>query len=290
MKILLRDRKSFLAIFGLYFFILIVMSSCVEANVLPFDRAQVLKELGYPTDTIEQIIEAMKSGNYAVRFLALELFTEKKGREAIPRLKEALNDQRMEVRWRAAHLLGTLGDKSGLDQMRRDLKEFAPDDGVPVKHDPNIADPNEIKEEEGRRNLRLYYALNAAKVLAELGDRQGYKLAERMALNGTWAAQRQEAIYALVEIAKTDPKILAKEKMNPIFVLCSMADSEKEQAVFSMLISSVQQLPDDIAISVLEKAVQSPHQSEKMRNVANFILNKVKGKKKAAEIKSKDSN
>jgi len=282
--------KSLLIVLGLLFMIFMFMCPIIRGKVNPYDLERALEEEGYRYDTTENIIEATKSKSYFVRCVALELITQRIEQKAIPILKKFLNDERPEVRCDAAHLLLTLGDKSGLERMRQDLKDFAPDDGAPVIHDPNIVDPNEIKEQEGKRNLRLYYALNAAKVLAELGDRRGYKLAERMALNGTWAAQRQEAIYVLVEIAKTDSKILSKEKMNPTFVLCSMADSEKEQAVFSMLISSVQQLPDDIAISVLEKAVQSPHQSEKMRNVANFILNKVKGKKKAAEIKSKDSN
>jgi len=169
--------KDFLTICGLCSLLLTFVYSNVEADVEPLDRAGVLQELGYPTDTTEQIIEATRNESYPVRFLALELLAERIEKEAIPTLKGALDDARMEVRWRAAHLLGTLGDNSGLEQMQQDLKEFAPNNGAPVPPDPNVIDPNEIKEREDKRNLRLYYGLHAAKVLAELGDRRGYELA-----------------------------------------------------------------------------------------------------------------
>ena len=164
------------------------------------------------------------------------------GTKAIPTLKEALDDQRMEVRWRAAHLLGTLDDKSGLERMRQDLMEFAPNNGAPVPLDPNVTDPNEIKKREDKRNLRLSYALDAATVLAELGDRRGYELAVRMAFEGAWVVQRQKAVQVLVEIAKGDEKILAAEGKDPVIFLCIVAEFEKNRGVFRKLDACVKSL------------------------------------------------
>jgi len=283
-------QKYLLTIYGLYFFIFAFMASSVTGKILSFDRARQLQEKGYSTDTPEQIIEATKSESYYTRYIALELLTQRIGKEAIPTLKESLNDPKIQVRWRAAHWLGTLGDKSGLERMRQDLRELAPNNGAPVPMDPNVTDPNEVKKREGKRNLRLSYALGVARVLAELGDRQGYTLAARMALDGAWGAQRMDAVYGLVEIAKADPNTLAAEGRDPASILCAMADSEKNQTVFSTLTSSVKKLGGDIAVRVLERASVSPHQSDKMRNVAKRSLEKVRAKMKATENKAKDSN
>jgi hypothetical protein len=254
------------------------VTSSGQGDIVPFDCAKELQDKGYRTETPEQIIQATKSQSYYVRSVAIELLTQRIGKEAIPVLRQALNDPRFEVRFDAAHLLGTLGDKSGLDRMRQDLKEFAPDNGAPLPPDPNVLDPNEIKERENKRNLRLYYALQAARVLAELGDLRGYELAARMALGGAWEAQRQESIHVLVEICMTEPGTLTAEGGNPVSVLSAMAESEKSKPVFTTLISSVQKLNPDMASRVLEKAVSSPHQSEKMRNVVKLGLWKVKAK------------
>jgi len=270
--------------------LLVLMISTIEGSLFPhLDIEKLLREeLGIYTDTTEQILQATKSENFFVRLCALELLKDRIGTEAIPTLKEALDDQRMEVRWRAAHLLGTLDDKSGLERMRQDLMEFAPNNGAPVPLDPNVTDPNEIKEVEGKRNLRLSYALDAATVLAELGDRRGYELAVRMALEGAWAVQRKQAVQVLVEIAKGDEKILAAEGKDPVIFLCAVAEFEKDRTVFRKLTGSVEELRGDIAARVLEKAISSRHQSELMRNVAKRRLERVRAKMKAASNKAND--
>jgi len=256
--------------------LLVLMISTIEGSSFkPLDIEKLLREeLGIYTDTTEQILQATKNEGYFVRYCALELLKDRIGTKAIPTLKEALDDQRMEVRWRAAHLLGTLDDKSGLERMRQDLMEFAPNNGALVPLDPNVTDPNEIKEIESKRNLRLSYALDAATVLAELGDRRGYELAVRMALEGALAVQRKKAVQVLVEIAKGDEKILAK----------------KDRTVFRKLTRSAEELRGDLAVKVLEKAINSRHQSELMRNVAKIRLERVRAKIKAAENKAKESS
>jgi hypothetical protein len=272
--------------------LLVLMISTIEGSSFkPLDIEKLLREeLGIYTDTTEQILQATKNEGYFVRYCALELLKDRIGTKAIPTLKEALDDQRMEVRWRAAHLLGTLDDKSGLERMRQDLMEFAPNNGALVPLDPNVTDPNEIKEIESKRNLRLSYALDAATVLAELGDRRGYELAVRMALEGALAVQRKKAVQVLVEIAKGDEKILATEGKDPVILLCAVAEFEKDRTVFRKLTRSAEELRGDLAVKVLEKAINSRHQSELMRNVAKIRLERVRAKIKAAENKAKESS
>ena len=273
--------------------LIILLLLCIvpvaKSSLVGPDRAKQLQEYGYSTDTPEQIIEATKSEGYFVRMIALELLTQRTGKEAIPTLKEALNDARIEVRSRAAHWLGTLGDKSGLEQMRKDLKELAPKNGAPLPPDPNVTDPNEIKKREGKRNLRLYNGLLAAKVLAELGDRSGYELAARMALEGSWRWQRYEAIFTLIEIAKAGETALRAEGLDPVLILCVVAESEKDKHVIYLLTNQVRKnLDDDAAIRILEIAKNSPNLSEKARRVAQLHLDMVRRRKKAAEDKPKD--
>lgn len=270
--------------------LLLLVVPVAKGTKIPFDRAKQLQKKGYPTNTPEQIVEATKAESYYVRFIALELLKQRIGEKAIPTLKKALNDPKVHVRWRAAHWLGTLGDKSGLERMRQDFNELAPNNGAPIPPDPNVKDPNEIKKREGKRNARLCDAIKVARVLAELGDRRGYELAARLALQGQWRQQRFEAIVVLVKIAKTDKAILQAEGIEPVPILCAMAKSEKHITVFQTLTVYVAlDLDDDDAIRVLDIAKNSPNQSEEARGVAQRFLDEVKNRKKAAVNKPKDS-
>jgi HEAT repeat protein len=275
----------------LIIFLLASITSIVESTTISTpDKKAILEHYGYSTNSPEQIIEATKSENYVVRLTALETLTQRTGGEAIPILKESLSDPEFEVRWRAAHFLGTLDDKGGLERMRQDLKKFAPNNGAPVPSDPNVVDPNEIKEQEGKRNLRLYNALRAAKVLAELGDRRGFELAAGMALEGPWVLHRYEAIFTLIEIAKADESVLQAEWLCPVFFLCAVAETEKNEHVIYLLTNQVQKnLDDGSAIQILEIAKDSSNISEKARSVVRSHFDKVKARIKGrSENKPKD--
>ena len=247
------------------------------------DRAKILQEEGYSTATPKQIIKATKSESYFVRFIALELLAERTGEKAIPTLRKALDDPKGRVRWVAAHLLGTLGDKSGLKRMKQDLKELAPNDGAPFSPDPNLSE-KENNELEMKRNYQLEDALEVAKVLAELGDFSGYNLAAKMAIEGPLYSQRWRAISVLVEMAKTDGAELQAKGLYPVFLLKTSAQSEQHEGVFNVLTNLVQkELDDDTAIEILEIAKDSPNQSEKARRIAQMQLDTVKARNKVGE-------
>jgi hypothetical protein len=161
--------------------------------------------------------------------------------------------------------------------MRQDLREFAPNNGAPVSPDRNVTNPDHIKEPEGRRDLRLFNALLAAKVLAKLGDRRGYELAVRMALEGPWILQRYEAVFALIEIAKADQATLRAEGRDPVLVLKRVAESEKDENVIYLLANQVRQnLNDDVSIQILESAKSSVNMSEKSRRIVQRHIDEVK--------------
>lgn len=271
--------------FTLGMFLLAILASVAEGRVMPPDRAKQLQAKGYHTETAEQIIEATKSESYFVRFIALELLTERIGKEAIPTLEEALNDPKLRVRWTAAHLLGTLGDKSGLEQMRRDLTQLT-NKGAPVPPDPSLTEEQNRKRDT-KRNYRLLDALNVAKVLAELEDYSGYALAARMAIEGPLEWQRWRAVVVLVEIAKADKAKLQKDGLDPVFVLKAVAGSEKVDGVSHVLTNLVEkELDDDTAIEILEIAKNSTKLSEGARRVAQIQLDKVKARKRATVEKN----
>jgi hypothetical protein len=291
MSILTSNKnRLFLAIYGLYFLVLVSISLTAQGMdpVTELDK-MILQKHGYSTDTPEQVIVATKSESYSVRFMALELLTDYIAKDAIPVLKQFLNDPHITVRWHTAHLLGTLGDKSGLEQMQEDFEELAAKGTAPLPADPNM-DPDMRERIENERRIALYDALEVAKVLAELGDRQGYRLATKAATKSTWEPHRDKAIYVLAEIAKADPNILSAEGKDPVSILCAMAESEKSPYIFSKINYSAAKLPYDKAMRILNKAKISPNQSQEKRNEAQEFINWLKAQKKAAEIQAKDPN
>ena len=171
---------------------------------------------------------------------SLGLLAERNGAAAIPILKKSLNDTDPKTRWSAAHLLGTLGDKSGVKQMKMDLIAFSSE-----KND-------------------LEHALEVATVLAELGDTSGYRLAADLASNGTSHGQRWRAAVVLAQIANTDKATLNAAGMDPIAVLKTMAAEEKHEGVFFVLVDQVHKILQDRSdmIDIFAIAKDSKHHQQ----------------------------
>jgi pimeloyl-ACP methyl ester carboxylesterase len=167
----------------------------------------------------------------------LGLLTQREGAEAIPVLKKALLDTNPKVRWAAADMLGTLNDVSGREQMRQDFKTFSSD------------------------QEHLEHALEVARVLAEMGDISGYELAADLATNGRSHGQRWRAAVVLAQIANTDKNTLQTRGQSPVAVLKIMADQEKHEGVFFVLIDQVHKILNDRSdmIDIFAIAKESKH-------------------------------
>jgi len=170
----------------------------------------------------------------------LGLLAERKGAEAIPTLRESLQDANPRVRWSAAHLLSTLGDNSGIDQMKIDLETFSSD----------------------KRNLE--HALEVAKTLATLGDSSGYALVSDLAIRGAAHGQRWRAAVALAHLANIDKDTLKAKGMDPVSRLKIIAAEEKHEGVFFVLVDQVHKILKDRSdmIAIFAIAKESKHHQE----------------------------
>jgi pimeloyl-ACP methyl ester carboxylesterase len=164
---------------------------------------------------------------------SLGLLAERAGEDAIPALKKALDDADPETRWAAANMLSTLHDKSGLNQMRKDLATFS------------------------TTKKRQEHALELARLLAELGDTSGYHLAADRAANGATPGQRWRAAVVLAHLANLDAATLKAKGMNPMAALKTVAAQEKHEGVFFVFVDQVHKIlknrTDMIAIFAIAK-------------------------------------
>jgi HEAT repeat protein len=235
--------------------------------ILEFSKATCLDQ-GYATDTIEGIVRAMQSPQSLVRMAALLLLTKEAGEEAIPPLKEALDDQSLFVRLRVAELLASLGDMSGLPIVQADYDSLVPK-ATPV--DPNKADPNAVSHP--LTGPPLFRALTLATSLAKFGDPRGYELAVETVTNGK-PPQRVDALDALFEINRwTDETTLGSQRRNPASILIAVAESEKDPRVLSELANrAVSHARGDLRKLLLGTVARSPHATEQVRARASGIL------------------
>ncbi|MCS5631532.1 MAG: alpha/beta fold hydrolase [Pirellulaceae bacterium] len=177
---------------------------------------------------------------------SLGLLAERKGKQAIPDLKKALDDPSQKNRWVAAHHLGLLGDQSGLARMKQDLKSLAPNQGTPPPSD-------------GQGHARLVTALEVAKVLAELGDGAGYALAAQLATKGA-SGHRWRAAEVLAYVANLDKD----GDIDPIGILKIMAATEKDNNEFFVYLDCIHKIMRDRSemIAIFAIAKDSKYQTE----------------------------
>jgi hypothetical protein len=254
----------------------------------------ILKREGYPFDTVAQLQEAARNGKLgSVRWSALYLLADRVGKDAIPVLKEALKDPDFHTRRIGALLLGAFGDKSGIAVLRRDLARLAPRNGEP---DPNLMklQGEELTQAKRRGVMPLSDAIQAAEALSRLGDASGLALAARLALEGEYAADRQQAIATLANLvvgAASDASILAGQTIDPEAVLIAAAESETEPGVIGTIMGHAARLPREKSRRLYERLIASPHPTEENREMMKGILRlydreaKVQSKEQSAEPK-----
>jgi len=253
----------------------------VEGPCLPpaRDRARELQEKGYSTDTLKQVVKAIESKDTVIRCTALGLYAQRaEENDAISQLKKGLADPNQEVRWHAAHWLGRLGSQAGLKQMQQDFEQLTTINTDLAFSEPNTDKAPELGQDQGSANDTLIKTMDVARILAELGDRQAYELASKVALEASLPEPRYGAASVLVEMAKTEQTTLETEGIKPVSVLCAMAISEKDMGVFYKLIQLVAKLLNfnNNASRILSIAKDNPNQSERMHRTSLLYFQEAK--------------
>jgi HEAT repeat protein len=222
---------------------------------------------GYPTDTVEQIMAAIESPNDTVRMTALTLLVARVGEEAIPVLKKVLSDKDVLVRKRAAELLGSLGDASGVPVLRADYDSLV---AKHTNHDPNKADPN--VGEVALKRADVFSAMSIAQVLVEFGDTRGFEQAARILAGDNWA-HRLDALKVLFEINMwIDRTQLLAEKRDPEPLLIRAAESEKQPHLLrEFLNDTLSNTRGTLRRTLLEKVEKSSNAPEEIRNRARDL-------------------
>jgi HEAT repeats len=173
-------------------------------------REGAVRAKGYDTNSVEALSHATKDKDPLAREGALYLLARKARQQAVPTLKQALDDPWPGVRCAGARLMGVLGDQSGLGRMRKDLAELTRED---QKDDSSWKDRRARIEkgepiDSGSKDGRLRYALDAADVLAEFGDSSGYELTAQVAVQNKSRARRTMAIAVLAKLGRIDKATL----------------------------------------------------------------------------------
>jgi len=270
-------KKTFIGVF-LVFSLLCLQYSCIsradttEERIIRFCE-RGLQEKGFETDTFEGLVAAFET-DASKRWLSLPVLASKFPEQSVPFLKKALTDELLSNRIRSAHLLGTLGDKSGLEQMRKDYNELVPRGGAPKPDDPNISnDPVKLEKWQRNRIYRISEGLEVGLVMAELGDFNGYDLAACQVKDGELAAIRYRATDVLAEIAKLDEEILKSKNMDPVAVLAEAVELEKERTAYIRIVMAAEKLRDIKGQLIIEAAGKNEHQSSMdLRRVNNSIM------------------
>lgn len=232
-----------------------------------------LEQLGYKSDTQEDLLHAIQSSSSVVRHQALELLAERYPEASAGIIKEFVTDPSLEVRWRAARFLNNLGDSGGLEQMRKDYHILT---APHLNNENKVEDPNDLDAaSERKRNADFYQALNVALVLAELGDFRGYDLIETMALDGPSTAQRRRAIMHLIDVAQIDTSVHAKHQVDPIGALCMVGKHEKNRININVLVNlSQKDFTPETADLILDFVLENEHQSGSLKQLFRQIRNR----------------
>jgi hypothetical protein len=219
---------------------------------------------GYSTETVEQIMGALDSPEGSVRMSALILLVAQAGERATPVLKKALGDASVLVRLRAAELLGSLGDASGVPVLREDYESLVPKGENP---DPKKVDPNAPKV--ALKGNTLYSVVAIAQILARFDDSRGFEQAARVLAGDNWA-HRLDALKVLFTINMCiDRAQLLAEKRDPEPLLIRAAESEKELFVLREFLKHAQShTRGSLRQTLLEKVEKSLKVAEEAQSRA----------------------
>jgi hypothetical protein len=236
----------------------------------------VLEKAGYDINDLNDVKRAALLDGEPIRECAIWFLAIKTDTESIPILKQALDDVNPSIHCLAARLLGFLGDKSGLEQMKKDMEELK-QGGYDRISKESIANRPKGPITLGYKVLRLGAALNAAKVLAEFGDTSGFKLAAENAIESKFPDHKRTAIKTLTELARFDKDTLEAKGAFPEKVLLDVLEKESDSMMInSMIVDAQSFMNPETANKILEKISQSERFSSELRQKADQGINALK--------------
>jgi hypothetical protein len=253
-----------------------------------------LRKNGYDVNDVNDIILATTNTKPLVRIKARALLAHKIGPEAIPVIKPGLDESHPYQRISTARLLGILGDKSGLERLRKDLAE--------LKKDNQEKNKDGMDSQKNQRNehismwMRKFCELEAARVLAEFGDTSVFDLAAEAALKSKSSMRRIQGISTLAELGRIDKAELQAKGCDPKPIFLAIAESETNEFVLTSLKNCVQTtMKPGPVVRILEKLKDSPYLSEKERRLTERGIRHhkkriEKEKKKSEETENQEQN
>jgi len=236
---------------------------------------------------IEQVKELVFAESFLERIFAIQVLSYKFGKEALPVIKNSIDDPEPRVRCMAARMMAILGDKSGFERMRKDIIEYTQKN----KKNDSSSEQNNLSLSMRTRLKRLnhYDAINAAHVLSEFGDSSGFELAKQTASNhDNSIIVRVYAIEVLTELERTiDESTLKEQGIEPEAVLIEIAGSETDTRILQHLIGFVMNnMKPTSQIRILEKLQESTNSSGTILNSAKRNVERSKNQLKLDEQKN----
>lgn len=243
------------------------------------DWAGYLERTNFDTSTNEGLMWALKASSDWARLCALHLLTERKAPQLTELLKEALDGDRLNIRIAAAHMLYTLGDRSGLSRMREDFKTLYFLNGItePDELDRKLGvDRIRRRRKRPKRGPQIFYILQIAQVLAEMGDASGYEVAAQLGIKDAWDHNRLRAAKVLFEIAEANIPVSPIFNPDPVAVLSAAAKCERMREVYRYIVKRATKTLTNDAIRILTAAMENPHQSEEMLHLTRRLYDKLR--------------
>lgn len=257
-----------------------------SSEIIPYQY--ILEKAGHNVNDINDIKHVAAIDGNSIRMYAIIFLTQKIGTESISILKQAIDDVDPLTRCTAARLLGFLGDRSGLERMKKDMEELS-QGGYDRISKESIANRPKGPITLNYKVLRLEAALNAAKVLAEFGDTSGFKLAADNAIVGKSKSHRSAAIEILSELARLDKSTLEQKGIFPEKVLLDVIEKESDSIqITSIILYAKNFMNSETGNKILEKIRQSSRFSPELRQRAKLAISEL-NKRVRKEIKLKEN-
>lgn len=219
-----------------------------------------LKERGVEVKDAAAVEAAVKSPDASLRVLTIR-YLASTGKD----ITRYLKDPEFEVRRTIANLLADEGRREGMATMEADFDRFA------MNGMGQDAETFLRMREEVTRDLSLGRALDAAFVLARLGDFRGQKLAELALTHAPLEAHRYRAVMVLGEIVKS----ARTAKNQAVAALEAAAKTEQKAVVLQMVVGVMTTARGPEGEEVL-KALQAATTDADVKRTVDYVLNKMR--------------